>query len=178
MLLPFLIKISMPFNIWYSIQFSVLDTSGSNIQDVQHKISQCYILQVDDMVDMYEDTRSKYEAVLEHMKERICDRYITPFDIPQLSFEFPERRERFAASPPRPPCLGWGGRQRCWGARRTPAQESPTEASPGRTPKAASDSHPTQSPTPQTATSSSTMRSSWSATMSLASEELAALLEG
>ena len=36
-------------------------------------------LQVDDMVDMYEDTRSKYEAVLEHMKERICDRYIPPF---------------------------------------------------------------------------------------------------
>ena len=74
MLLPFLMKISTPFNIWNSIQFSVLDTSGSNIQDVQHKISQCYILQVDDMVDMYEDARSKYEAVLEHMKERICDR--------------------------------------------------------------------------------------------------------
>ena len=41
---------------------------------MEHKISQFYILQVDDMVDMYEDTRSKYEAVLEHMKERICDR--------------------------------------------------------------------------------------------------------
>ena len=29
------------------------------------------------MVAMHEDTRSKYdEAALEHMKERICDRYI------------------------------------------------------------------------------------------------------
>ena len=37
-------------------------------------LGKMYTIQVDDMVDMYEDARSKYEAVLEHMKERICDR--------------------------------------------------------------------------------------------------------
>ena len=30
--------------------------------------------QVGDMVDMYEDAHSKYEAVVEHMKECVCDR--------------------------------------------------------------------------------------------------------
>ena len=37
-------------------------------------LGKMHTIQVDDMVDMYEDARSKYEAVLEHMKERICDR--------------------------------------------------------------------------------------------------------
>ena len=37
-------------------------------------LGKMFTIQVDDMVDMYEDARSKYEAVLEHMKERICDR--------------------------------------------------------------------------------------------------------
>ena len=41
------------------------------------------------MVAMHEDTRSKYdEAALEHMKERICDRYIDhPFKF-SLQFFF------------------------------------------------------------------------------------------
>ena len=61
-------------------------------------------LQVDEMVAMHEDTRSKYEAALEHMKERICDRYIDhPFNFSQSS----ERNERSVASLPPPPCHVW-----------------------------------------------------------------------
>ena len=58
------------------------------------------------MVAMHEDTRSKYdEAALEHMKERICDRYIDhPFKF-SLQFQF-FREERkiccISASSPLP----------------------------------------------------------------------------
>ena len=63
-------------------------------------------LQVDEMVAMHEDTRSKYEAALEHMKERICDRYIDhPFKF-VLQF-FSDRKERSVASLPPPPCHVW-----------------------------------------------------------------------
>ena len=143
-------------------------------------------VQVDDMVDMYDDARSKYEAVLDHMKERICERQIDPsliqsppqFFQPHLNFEFPERKERSAASPPPPPCLDQGGRLRCWDARRTPAQESPSPASRGRTLKAASVCPPMRSPTRQSATFSSTTQTSSSVTTNSDSEELAAQLEG
>lgn len=56
------------------ILLPVEQTSWCGDQCVHFESCSQFIREVDDMVDMYEDARSKYEAVLEHMKERICDR--------------------------------------------------------------------------------------------------------